>query len=377
MGGSVPPIFKEINMLKNIFKTLIICIMLFASVNLFGSEAKKDTVLVGRLEFVINTATVIENEQYEHFANEMLPLIEENKENVMKVMVVGSASPEGNKARNRVLETIRSERATFLLSRVIDRDKIEIINSSEMFLHVSKREDSDFAARRGVYIEVWLHRPEIYERVDTIRIEKRDTLYSHSIDTIYIEKPWKRIPILAVKTNLASDIVATPNVQAELYTWLWGLSLEFDYTCPWWHKDYGSYVYYQLLDGKAGIRKYLNNKYNGHWIGVYANTAIYDFCFWNKDKGWQGEVYGAGLGYGYVFQSKKYPRIKFEPYIRVGWFNTKFDTYHASQPWNEKYYYNWYLRASDFVPRRFNMNYFGPTEIGFNFTFDLICLRKY
>lgn len=360
-------------MLKKIIIT--ICTILLSYVSAFGFEVKKDTVLVARLEFVVNTATVIENGEYEHFANEILPLLRENKDNVMKIMVVGSASPEGNKTRNRFLETIRSEKAVFYLSKIIERNRIEIINSSDMFLHVAKREDSDYAARRGVYIEIWLHKPEIYEKIDTVRFERIDTLYSHSVDTIYIEKNWKRIPILGIKTNLISDIAITPNVQAELYTHLWGTSLEFSYTFPWWHDD-GIYFYHQILNGTAGIRKYLKDNYTGHYFGIYGNTGIYDICY-DKNEGYQGEEHGAGLTYGYVFQSSKHPRWKAELFIRGGWMYSRYDTYHASNPFDGKYYYNWYKKASEFVPRRLELNYLGPTMFGFNITYDLICLRRY
>jgi hypothetical protein len=361
--------------MKNALRLLFLAVALFTSFSLRGAGVNRDTVLVARLEFVVNTSTVVENDVYEHFVGEILPLLRENRENVIKVMVVGSASPEGNKARNRVLETIRSDKAVFYLMNAVDRSKIEVINSSDMFLHVAKREDSDYAARRGVYIEIWLHKPEIYERVDTLRFEKIDTVYSHSTDTIYIEKPWKRIPVLALKTNLVSDLLITPNVQAELYTHVAGLSLEFSYTCPWWHDD-GVYFYHQILNGTAGVRKYFKNDYLGHYLGTYVHTGIYDLCY-DKRNGWQGETNGAGLGYGYVFASKKHPRLKFEAFIRAGWLYTRYDTYHASEPFDGKYYYNWYKKASDFVPRRFVMNYVGPTMVGFNLTYDLICLRRY
>lgn len=332
------------------------------------------------VQFEVNTNTFIYNNNYTNFIENVIPNVQQNADNIDRILIVGSASPEGNKAWNKHLANIRADKIKSFLKEFIPYYKIDVSTDYNLFLEKTRLDESDYVKLRAVYIEVHLKNP-MPPQIDTIYIKEtiRDTVYiTETIrDTIYIKEHPKIIPILAVKTNIAADAIITPNIQGELYTYLWGLSLEFDYTFPWWKKDYDSYFYYQILNGTAGIRKYLNNKYTGHWIGIYANTAIYDICFWNKDKGHQGELYGGGLGYGYVFQNKKYPRIKFEPYIRIGWFNTKFDTYHASQPWDEKYYYNWYLKASDFVPRRFNMNYFGPTEIGFNLTFDLICWRKY
>lgn len=334
----------------------------------------------GTIEFVVNTNVFVYNENYYNFMYNTVPYIQEHCEDIDSILIIGSASPEGKKDFNIHLADIRASKIYSCIRNYVPGSKVIVKNDYSLFLEKTKLTEEDYKKLRATYIEIYLKEaeeeimPVVAER-DTIYI--RDTIYYSRVDTVWLREKPKIFPVLAVKTNLAADIIAAPNIQAELYTWIWGLSLEFDYTCPWWHKDYDTYFYYQVLNGIVGVRKYLNNKYTGYYIGIYGNTAIYDLCFLNKDKGWQGEVYGAGLSGGYVFQNKKYPRLKFEPYVKFGWFNTKFDTYHASQPWNEKYYYNWYLRASDFVPRRFKMNYFGPTAIGFNLTFDLICIRKY
>lgn len=362
-------------MTKIVLKISLFCMLLLASASVYGEEAKKDTTLVGRLEFVVNTANVIENEEYRYFVDTLLPAIKNNKERVTNVIVVGSASPEGRKDRNLYLEKIRAQKACSYLKDVIEDDKVFVMNSSEVFLYTSKCKEEDWDARRGTFVKVWF-KGEIIKEVehkDTVLI--RDTVYHTQIDTIYLEKPLRRIPILGVKTNLLSDVIAAPNVQAELYTHLKGVSLEFSYTFPWWYND-DIYAYYQVLNGTAGVRKYFKDNYLGHYIGAYGNTAIYDICY-DKEKGYQGEVHGCGLSYGYVFANRRHPRLKFEFYARAGWLYTRFDTYHAGNPFAGKYYYNWYKKASDFVPRRFEMNYFGPTALGFNITYDLICLRRY
>lgn len=383
-------------------------------INAYAQTAQKDTVLTTDICFYVNTNNIVKNDPgYNTYTNEILPFIYSNISSLDKIVFKGAASIEGEPKHNYGLSQIRIEKildsSLYLPENKIERDyrgedydrMIDLVEDPEQKTLLQEIVDSGINVKkkimnlpfynelvrniypklRSVHVEVYFKfdDDECKCKPDTLYFERVDTIYitQTKIDTVYIKEIPELIPILAVKTNTVSDILATPNVQAELYTHLWGLSLEFDYTFPWWNKDYDDYFYYQILNGTVGVRKYFNNKYYGHWVGIYANTAIYDICFWNKDKGWQGELYGAGIGYGYVFRNKKYPRLKFEPYIRIGWFNTRFDTYHASQPWDEKYYYNWYLRADDFVPRRFNMNYFGPTEIGFNITFDLICLRKY
>ena len=371
---------------------------------LIGWSQPRDTVLTSTLYFKVNTTEIIQDDNYNEFIINQLPFIQEHREDIRYVKITGTASPEGTYERNYELARAR----VAVVNDILDMD--EVVTISEDYEGLYKLVDASNEPWREKVLSIlstssnvkrdlirsgyWRQLKEQYfpllRRIDisililypqVIKETKHDTIFIQKPiyfrDTIVIRPNLKVIPLMAVKTNILSDLLITPNIQAEIYTGLWGLSLEFDYTCPWWNTDYDSYFYYQILNGTAGIRKYFNNKWDGHWIGVYGNTAIYDLCFWNKDKGWQGELHGAGIGYGYVFRDKKYPQIKFEPYIRIGWFNTRFDEYHASQPWNEKYYYNWTGRASDFVPRRFNMNYFGPTEIGFNLSFEIICLKRY
>ena len=189
----------------------------------------------------------------------------------------------------------------------------------------------------------------------------------------------KKYPIVSLKTNVLLDIIPyspfglsfTPNVQVEIYTLLNGLSLEFEYTFPWWKND-NTYKYYQIINGCFGIRKYFDNAYRGWYVGLYGNTGYFDLSI-NKDKGWQGEHHGAGLSVGYVIRRGV---LRFEPYIRVGWVGGKYDSYHAGDPFNGRYYYDWYKPASEFEPRKYTFNYFGPTMIGFNISFDIINIRK-
>jgi len=406
-----------------LIKILIIFFFVLFGINAYAQTTQRDTVLTTDICFYVNTNNIVKDDPgFNTYTNEILPYIHENISSLDKIVFRGTASIEGDQRLNYRLSKIRIDRildnSLYLPSDKIkvdymgeDYDRmIDLVEDPEQKKLLQEIVDSGIDVKkkimnlpfynelvkniypklRSVHVEAYFKfdddeckcKPDTlyFERVDTIYIshERVDTIYiSHiEIDTVYIGEKLKRFPIMAVKTNLLADAILAPNIQTEIYTYLWGLSLEFDYTFPWYYSD-KVYIYYQLLNGKAGIRKYFNNQYTGHYLGVYGHTYIYDFAI-NKDKGWQGEGYGAGLSYGYVFQNKKHSRIKFEPYVRVGWFHTKFDTYHASQPFNGKYYYDWYGRNSDFVPRRFEMNYFGPTEIGFIFTFDLICgYKKY
>ena len=373
-------------------------------ISCFASEVKGDTVLTTTVKFNINTSSVVYGDPgYEYLHSYMIPFMEENIEYLDRVELIGSSSPDGPKSLNDNLSRVRAEslsgefnipKSKIFVSNVgenYDRlvDLVEDENDKDTLLSILssginvkkriKKYNTLYPQIRTVDVKIYFNGINIFP-CDTDTVFVNDTIYVDEIDTVicdsvYIEKPFKRIPIVALKTNLLSDLLITPNIQAEIYTHLWGISIEFEYTFPWYHND-NIYWYYQIMNGTAGIRKYFSDDYSGHYVGIYGSTFVYDVCF-NKEKGYQGEGWNVGLGYGYVFKYKKHQRLKFEPYIRIGYMHTNFDTYHASEPFDGKYYYNWYRRASEFVPRRFELNYFGPTMIGFNITYDLICVRKY
>jgi len=382
-------------------KKFLSILLIFVSLTLSASEPR-DTTIVNLLRFQLNKSEFVKGDPgYWTFMNKTLPYYYGNMDKVEYIGVHISSSPEGPLSRNKVLT---EERARRILDYFPDDANIELGLIEENYDGVLEQVDStnretvESIISSGVdvkrrlmklpYINAALFnlryaRIEIRFRADvpvepihdTVIVNQIDTIYIVQHDTIYLEKSPRTIPILGVKTNLVADAALAPNVHAELYTHLAGLSLEFEYTFPWWKTDV-VHRYYQILNGTAGIRKYFRNSYTGHYVGAYVNTAIYDLQA-KTDQGFQGELNGIGLSYGYVFASKKDPRLKFEPYIRIGCFNTRFDEYHTSEPFDGRYYYTYTGKSSDFVPRRFKMTYFGPTMIGFNLTYDLICLRRY
>ena len=379
-------------------KYLIVVFLLLFYTALYGQE-KKDTTLKTIVQFIVNTDEIIEDSGYSFLLDTLVPYIKENQEYLEKVYIRSSSSLEGTKKRNQYLSDLRASKVLSLMP-VISHSVLTILSAGEdweglyqavynsnvperdkILKDLSNRKKpgrevlSEFLpAFRSCSIEARFSFPKPCKK-DTIVV--RDTMEVH--DTLYISKPVKKYPIVGVKTNLLLDafpyspfgLSFTPNVQIEIYTWLWGLSLEFEYTFPWWRDD-SKYKYYQIINGCVGIRKYFNNKYNKWYLGIYGNTGYYDLCI-NESKGWQGEEFGGGISFGYVLQKGRW---KFEPYLRLGYLYSRFDTYHAGDPFEGKYYYDWIKRVKEFVPRRFDMNYFGPTMIGFCITYDLIEIKR-
>lgn len=384
-------------------KKFLTCILTFlCTFKLFAQ-----TDYYAEIQFLISSDSIIQNKEWFNYLEVVDTL---NDSEIESVIVIGSSSPDGNQEFNQYLAYKRAQKVVNTLSN-ISKDKIiiktvsdnyddlykSVSNSDEPFkdelLYIlnngqevkkeiqSKRHiwrrlvDNYFQPLRSarVYIKYKEEAQEIICDCDTVYIETIDTLVIR--DTVYLERPFDIVPVFAVKTNLLTDAIAAPNIQLEWYTYVWGTSLELDYTSPWWYSD-KLFFYYQLINGNVGIRKYLKDTYDGHWVGIYGNGFLYDICF-NKDNGWQGEGYGFGLSYGYAWRSKKYTKLRFELYGRVGYFKSVYDKYYASDPFNGKYYYTWFGRISDFVPRSLSIEYFGPTMIGFNISYDLLQRKKY
>jgi hypothetical protein len=145
-----------------------------------------------------------------------------------------------------------------------------------------------------------------------------------------------------------------------------------NYTFPWWSKDL-SHRYLQLLDGELQVRRYFDKKadHAGHYLSAYVHGGYYDFSF-NAERAWQGEGAGFGLGYGYVWRPWKDKRWKLEAFIRLGYYHSLYDPYHASDPYNGKYYYDWDGAVEDFERRNYRFRWLGPTGLGITLSYDLL-----
>ena len=104
---------------------------------------------------------------------------------------------------------------------------------------------------------------------------------------------------------------------------------------------------------------------------VYGHTNLYDFSF-DAERAWQGEGWGFGLGYGYVWQPWKDRRWKLEAFVRFGYYHSLYDPYHASDPYNGKYYYDWDGPIENFMRRNHRLRWIGPTGAGVTVSYDLV-----
>ena len=115
---------------------------------------------------------------------------------------------------------------------------------------------------------------------------------------------------LAVKTNVAMDAVAVPNVGVEL-----GLSQKLTLDVPVYYNPWKQVLWkeredklFKLFMVQPELRYWFCDKFNGHFLGVHAmggayNTTGIELPFTPFDDlanyRYKGHFYGGGISYGY------------------------------------------------------------------------------
>lgn len=134
---------------------------------------------------------------------------------------------------------------------------------------------------------------------------------------------------IAVKTNLLYDVTTTLNIGAEFRL------------APKWTLDVsGNYNPFKFGDDKKmkhwlvqpEARYWLCEAFNGHFFALHAlggqfNVGDIDFGIFPSTKGkrYEGNMFGAGLGYGYQFVLGNRWNLGLE--IGLGWIHADFDKY--------------------------------------------------
>lgn len=229
--------------------------------------------------------------------------------------------------------------------------------------------------------------------------ESQGTHESQTTEGLEIVELTKRLkePALAVKTNLLyyglyiPDVAYDPilNVEVEYYPRHSNWSIVGEYEFPWWVNDEGmlptsKHHYFQLLNGQLEVRRYLNRRYDhtGHYLSAYGHAFLYDFCFDSQaGYGYQGEGWGAGLGYGFVKRlGGERSRWKLELFLKWGFLESRYDPYRYGPKYDgdgnfisAKYYYDYNGEASLFNRRnhRFRSWFRYPTGAGITLSYDL------
>lgn len=166
---------------------------------------------------------------------------------------------------------------------------------------------------------------------------------------------------VAVKTNVAMDAVAVPNLGMEV-----GLAkkLTLDipvYYNPWrtvaWKNDDSKL--FKLFMIQPELRYWLCDKFNGHFFGVHGmagtyNTTGIDLPFSPFDDldsfRYKGHFYGGGISYGYQYILGRHWSL--EATLGIGYAHVRYKKYPCED-------------CSEMIEKD-SKNYFGPTRAALN-----------
>ena len=209
-----------------------------------------------------------------------------------------------------------------------------------------------------------------------------------------------RRELLSIKTNLLFDLAympgynrfcPIPNVAIEYYPLHGHFTYGASFDGPWW-KNYDAHKYFQLRNYQLHARYYLQSgdvalrqpgkgaAFKGFYLSSYAHAYLYNICFGEK-RGWEGEGWGAGLGFGYVLPLDRKEHWRMEFGLQAGYLNTRYDPYQWRCPVDpgtdiDRYYYKWYGDAKDFRKRQHSYTWIGPTRVEVTLSYDIIYRRK-
>lgn len=210
-----------------------------------------------------------------------------------------------------------------------------------------------------------------------------------------------RVPrrhVLALRTNLLYDffyypdygMAPTPTFALEFYPLRGHVTYNVRLMLADWER-WSEHKFWQIQDLSFEARYYLHrrtaprdagifsdavaDRYKGFFLGAYAQANRYGIGF-DEKRGWQGEGYGGGLSLGYVLPICRSQRCRLEITAAVGGYVTRYDPYIYGNPFTgEKdglYYYDTDLYRNQFRRRQHRLIWFGPTELGLHFTWDIL-----
>ncbi len=164
---------------------------------------------------------------------------------------------------------------------------------------------------------------------------------------------------IAVKTNMLFDVLALPNIGAEVYLGR-NFSISGNWMYGWWSSD-RHHRYWRAYGGDLAVRRWFGHAADdkpltGHHLGVYGQILTYDFEFGGKGQMagepgksiWARPSYAFGLEYGYSLPITRRLNIDFA--VGVGYLGGE--------------YYKYRPVDGQYVVQSFHKrHYFGPTKL--------------
>lgn len=168
------------------------------------------------------------------------------------------------------------------------------------------------------------------------------------------QEEWRTVA--AVKTNLLYDVVSAVNLEVEVPIGdRWSIAVEDVF--PWWSwgPNRNKYAFQMVEVGIEPRYWFMRDEdmevLQGHFAGIYAMSAKYDFQ-WDRKLCYQGEYWSVGMTYGYCIPVKDWFNLEFS--ASVGFLRSDYRHYQPS-PEYENLYLDEYNTGV--------LSYFGPTKL--------------
>ena len=159
---------------------------------------------------------------------------------------------------------------------------------------------------------------------------------------------YSKTPLWAVKSNLLLDLTGSISLGVEVKT---GERYSFDLSVSYNPWEFNVNRNWKHILVQPEIRYWLCEPFNGHFFGLHGLYAHYNlsglpFSDYMKNSRLQGDLYGAGLSYGYQWSLSK--RWSIEGSFGVGYVHAGYDRYACKT-------------CRDYIGRE-SKNYFAPTK---------------
>lgn len=292
------------------------------------------------------------------------------------VLIVSSASPDGNKAYNYALSVLRAENTAELLKgeyiggyenvvvqipvgenwealkkivtedlMIPDREKLLQIIDADMDIDKKEKEMRKY---RDAFRYILKHHIDgLRTSVIVLKMKYRDKYfaalvpYALSVEALpeperiaaYLPPSGKKsrkfvLPPIAVKTNLLYDMAITPNIGVEyFFKERWSVGLNWMYA--WWKSD-RKHFFWRVYGGDVEARYWLGKDgfgrdRKGHHLGAYLQTATFDFELGGNGQMVDKISFGGGLSYGYSLPVTRNLNLDFS--LGLGYFRGYFKEY--------------------------------------------------
>lgn len=336
-----------------------------------------------------------DDEFFEKYRNEILPLVNSKHLQLRKIYIRGAASPEGPYPNNvrlsrgrsaALLEALRKD----LRFQYLDPE-VDVCNITEdyrfLILLMEMAGDPESARVKRIYDHF---RGDEHAVKQQLKKEKGGVLWYELYDKYFAQlraarvilwfsepdeqhaplpegkpittrllpppaplaqpSPWTPEPVqepqytrrhlIALRTNLIHDFfympnfgfAPSPNIQLEYYP------LDGHWTAnagmTWGtRRKWNSQQFWQVRDFQLEARRYFkgHGEFTGFYLGAFLHGDVYGIGLSQK-KGWQGEGAGAGISAGYVLPLNRKGNFRMEFMVGLGAFVSVFDPYVYGNP---------------------------------------------